>query len=126
MDQTNQTIVRPVYLAMLWGACLLGTWRVEAQSPIAFRYFYDDAHQLYRVLDSTGILLEYVYDASGNIVGINRSTLLPGSLSILNFSPMTGNAGASLTIEGQNFSLIPGNNIVRINGLQVTVLSASA
>ena len=30
------------------------------------RYFYDDGGQLQKVVDSTGVVLEYVYDPVGN------------------------------------------------------------
>jgi YD repeat-containing protein len=98
---------------------------VVAQS-MSFRYFYDPAGQLYRVLDSTGTLLEYVYDPSGNILQILRSSVVPTSLGLLNFQPRVGFSGDTLVIEGQNFSTTPGNNLVTIGGVSATVLSATS
>ncbi len=93
---------------------------------VGLRYFYDDTGQLFRALDSTGILIEYIYDPSGNITQINRSTVSPNSLAILNISPLKGLPGATLTIVGQNFSTTPANDVVNINGLAATVVSATA
>jgi YD repeat-containing protein len=39
------------------------------------QYFYDDLGQLIKVIDSTGIAIEYVDDPVGNILEIKRSTL---------------------------------------------------
>ena len=38
------------------------------QVPITFQYFYDDLGQLTKVVDSTGTVIEYVYDEVGNIL----------------------------------------------------------
>jgi YD repeat-containing protein len=71
---------------------------------MTFRYFYDDANELFRVLDSTGTLIEYIYDPSGNITKVNRSTVSPSAVAILNITPLTGAVGSNVTIYGQNFS----------------------
>ena len=91
-----------------------------------FRYFYDGAGQLFRVLDSSGNLLEYDYDASGNPARIQRSTIAPGSLAVLNVVPQRGQAGATVTIYGQGFSSNPAGNTVMFNGVAATVVSASS
>ncbi len=97
---------------------------VHAQ--VGMRYFYDDAGQLFRVLDSTGTLLEYDYDPVGNIAAINRSTVAPASLAVLNMTPLITAAGRTVTIYGQNFSPNAAGNIVTINGVTATVLLASS
>jgi hypothetical protein len=61
--------------------------------PPSFRYFYDDANELYRVLDSTGTLIEYTIDPSGNITNIARTSLPPTQLSILSVSPSNATTG---------------------------------
>jgi len=40
---------------------------VLAQS-ITFQYFYDDLNQLVKVVDSMGVVIQYVYDPVGNIL----------------------------------------------------------
>ena len=115
---------------------MLRVWRVAvwlvvaqalfAQSPVSFRYFYDDANELFRVVDSTGTMIEYVYDPAGNIIQINRTTVAAGALSILNVTPMSGAPGNTITILGQGFSTVAANNVVKMNGVAATVVSATA
>src|SRR5687767_1035878 len=71
-------------------ACGIGASLALAQSAITFRYFYDDAGQLRKVVDSTGVVIEYVYDPVGNILEVRRSTSTPGTLSIFSFTPGQG------------------------------------
>ena len=98
---------------------------LDAQS-VTFRYFYDANGQLFRVADSAGNVVEYDYDANGNPTQIQRSNVAPGSLAILNIVPLSGLPGQTIAIYGQNFSPTAGNNTVKINGLNATVLSATA
>ncbi len=92
----------------------------------SFRYFYDGNGQLFRALDSSGNLVEYDYDASGNPTAILRSTVAPGSLAILNIVPQRGAGGSTVTIYGQNFSGVASGDVVTFNGVAATVISASA
>jgi YD repeat-containing protein len=109
---------------LLVSACLVG---LSAQQPTTFRYFYDETNQLVKVVDSTGIVIEYVYDAVGNILQIKRTTLSsPGALAIFSVTPLQAGAGATITIQGQGFSTTPGNNVVTIGGLAAAVVSATA
>lgn len=97
-----------------------------AQTPITFQYFYDDLNELVKVVDSTGVAIQYVYDPVGNIQQIIRSNIAPGALSIFNFTPQTAPPGGTITIQGQGFSATPSANTVLINGVAATVVSASA
>ncbi len=99
---------------------------VLAQQPIAFQYFYDDLNQLAKVVDSTGVVIQYVYDSVGNILQINRSTAAAGTLSIFNVTPLTVATGGTIAIQGQGFSATPSLNMVMIGGVAVTVVSATA
>jgi len=111
----------------LWrAAAIAATFLSAVQGQVTFRYFYDGNGQLFRVLDSSGNLLEYDYDASGNPTQILRSTLAAGSLAILNVVPARGVAGATVTIYGQNFSTTASGDTVMFNGVAATVVSASA
>ena len=94
----GNTVSRLVYVMAL-GAAL-------AHAQITFRYFYDGNHQLFRVLDSTGNLLEYDYDLAGNPAQIKRSTVPANSLSILNIVPSRGTAGQTITIYGDRKSVV--------------------
>lgn len=54
-----------------------------------FKYFYDAAGQLMKVLDSSGNELDYTIDVSGNIVQITRRAApAAGALAILKFPPI--------------------------------------
>ena len=112
---------------LIWAAALLfcNVQSLIAQ-PVAFNYFYDDTGQLFRVLDSTGTLVEYDYDPVGNIIQIRRSTVPATQLTIFNVTPNSAPAGTTITIQGQNFSSVATNDIVMINGIAATLLSASA
>lgn len=111
MKQT--AVLAALFLSAAWG-------------QVNFRYFYDGNGQLFRVLDSSGNLVEYDYDASGNPTAIRRSAVAAGSLAILNLAPQRGLAGAAVTIYGQNFSSTAASNTVMFNGVAATVISASS
>jgi YD repeat-containing protein len=97
-----------------------------AQSNITFQYFYDDLGQLIKVVDSTGVFIDYVYDAVGNIVQIKRGVApTVGALAIFNFAPQQGSIGDTVTIYGQGFSATLGANTVQFNGTPATAVSAT-
>lgn len=98
----------------------------SGQSSITYRYFYDDLNQLVKVTDSTGATIQYVYDASGNLLQVLRSVTTPGALTIFNISPATVGAGGTLVIQGQGFNVAASSNQVLINGIAATVISATA
>jgi len=101
-------------------------YSVPGQSPVSFQYYYDDLNQLVRVVDSTGVVIQYVYDSVGNILQINRSTVQPGALTIFNITPLQAPAGTTVTIQGQGFSTVLTANTVLVNGVAATVISATA
>jgi YD repeat-containing protein len=113
---------------LVWRALvlILLTGRAFAQSPVTFQYYYDELNQLAKVVDSTGIVIDYVYDPVGNILQINRSTVTPGALTIFNFSPQQIGPLATLTIQGQGFGTTLGANTVLFNGVSATVVSATS
>jgi YD repeat-containing protein len=94
-------------------------------SQASFQYFYDDLGQLSKVIDSSGNELDYQYDAVGNILSITRGTA-PGALAILNFTPQQGGPGATVTIQGQGFSVTANANTVKFSGTPAAVTSATA
>ena len=57
---------------------------------------------------------------------IKRSALpSPGALSIFGFTPKQAGLLSTVTIQGQGFSSVASENIVRFNGVAATVVSAS-
>jgi YD repeat-containing protein len=99
---------------------------LPAQQPISFQYIYDDLNQLIKVIDSTGVVVSYVYDAVGNITQITRSSVVPGALTIFSVTPASVGQGNTITIQGQGFNTNPSLNTVTINGLAAQVLSATS
>src|SRR5882724_10374124 len=104
--------MKPKWLVFfLTGVSLFG------QQPITFQYFYDETSQLTRVVDSTGINIEYLYDPVGNILQVNRSTVPAGTLAIFNVTPQQGGPLTTVTIQGQGFSTTLSANSVRFNSV---------
>ncbi|MGH8551231.1 MAG: IPT/TIG domain-containing protein [Methylococcales bacterium] len=98
---------------------------IHPTSPIVaaqnFQYFYDETGQLSKVIDSTGTMIEYVYDPVGNMLEVKRSKV--AGLAIFNFTPSQGPVGAAVTIQGQGFSAVAGANTVSFNGVPAALSS---
>src|ERR1035438_8562756 len=75
---TLRKLIPPALLCLFWLTSCFG------QTPVTFRYFYYASGELFRVIDSTGTLIEYIIDPAGNVTQINRSTIAPGAPGILN------------------------------------------
>lgn len=100
---------------------------LSAQGNTTFQYFYDDVGRLAAVVDSTGNVVRYQYDNSGNIVAITRSTLPSTStLAIFSVAPLEGPVGTHVLIQGQGFSSTPANDVVMFNGVAATATSTTA
>lgn len=111
-------------LVAILGLALACAQPLPAQStPI--QYYYDDAGRLVTVVDQSGNVVTYTYDATGNILSISRSTVQVGSLAIFDFNPETGPVLASVTIRGQGFSATASSDNVKFNGVTATVTSAT-
>ncbi|MDE2462841.1 MAG: Ig-like domain-containing protein, partial [Alphaproteobacteria bacterium] len=107
-------------------ALLAAAGRLCAQTTTTFHYFYDDLGQLTKVIDSSGNEIDYIYDQVGNLVQIKRGTApASNTLAILNFTPQSGGAGTTVTIQGQGFDPTAANDAVKFNGVPATLLSAT-
>lgn len=76
-----------------WGllalVCMASPLWAQSGNPV--QYFYDDAGRLTRVVDPSGDVATYNYDALGNLLSISRTTApANGGLAIFNFSPQQG------------------------------------
>lgn len=120
--QHGRMSIIPCFSALV--LALLLAMQAHAQGQVSFQYFYDELGQLTKVVDSTGTVIEYVYDKVGNILEIKRSTT--SGLAIFNFTPSRGPVTTKVTIQGQGFSANPPDNTVRFNGTSAQVLSATA
>ena len=96
---------------------------VQAADPITFEYFYDDTGQLIKVKDSTNTVVEYIYDAVGNMQEIKRYKAI--GLTLLNFTPQQGTSGLAVNIQGQGFSSLNSENKVSFNGINAIVVFAT-
>jgi YD repeat-containing protein len=88
-------------------------------------YIYDDVGRLIAVIDETGDLAVYRYDAVGNLLAVDRGSTT-GSTSFIDFSPKRGPVGTAVTIRGTGFSATPAANAVTFNGVAAVVDSSSA
>src|SRR5258708_38631822 len=97
-----------------------------AQSSVSVQYVYDSLGRLTKVVDPSGNVATYNYDAVGNLLSITRTTSSPSALAIFGFSPAQGIVGQTVVIQGQNFSATPSANTVQFNGTAATVTAATA
>lgn len=90
------------------------------------QYYYDALSRLVGVVDAQGNTAEYVYDALGNLLQINRYTVNLGqAVSITFVTPGKGPEGAAVQVLGQGFSPNPADNTVMFNGVLATVTAAT-
>src|ERR1051325_599678 len=85
---------------------------------------YDELGRLVAVIDPAGEKATYTYDAVGNLLSITRSS--SSQLSIIEFTPNKGLAGAAVTIYGSGFSTTPTDNTVKFNGTTAVVTASTA
>jgi YD repeat-containing protein len=90
--------------------------------PVSFTY--DALNRLIGVVDASGNVATYSYDAVGNILSISRNT--PGQVTIINFSPSSGPTGTMVTISGAGFSANPAQNAVTFGSVTATIVSSSS
>jgi YD repeat-containing protein len=108
----------------------LVVWPVALQADQA-QYFYDDLGRLVTVIDGSGNVAIYNYDAVGNLLSIQRFTSTGGgggggNIGIFILLPSSGGIGAQVRIQGFGFSATPSANQVAFNGTAATVTSATA
>jgi YD repeat-containing protein len=100
---------------------LLTACPISAQSSAQF--VYDAGGRLVQVIAPNGTSAQYTYDPAGNILAI--TPLSATTSAVTGFSSYAGGSGTTVTIYGSGFSTTPGNNLVYINGVQATVVSAT-
>ncbi|HEX4954505.1 MAG TPA: IPT/TIG domain-containing protein [Thermoanaerobaculia bacterium] len=121
MSSRSSSPLRP--WLVVW-ALLVSTASLSAQPPATHRAFYDDLGQLVKVVDSAGNVVEYVYDPVGNLLEVRRTGV--AALALFHFSPGQGPVGTEVTLQGQGFSALAGDNAVAFAGTPASVSSASA
>ncbi len=118
------TCVRPcrIVLFVMAAVALVSTVvPLLAQSGVS--YVYDQLGRLVGVIDASGNTAAYSYDAVGNLLGITRYSST--QISVINFSPVTGPVGTTVTISGSGFSTTISQDTVKFNGITAAVSSAT-
>lgn len=97
-----------------------------AQEPRIF-YVYDDLNRLVAVIDPQGNAASYAWDATGNLLRIDRfdATAIPGPLGITLVSPGKGKVGTTVTLFGKGFGGSVTGVSVAFNGTPAAVASVA-
>jgi len=90
------------------------------------QYFYDSLGRLVGVVDGTGNVAVYNYDAVGNLLSIQRFTTGATGIGVFLIAPNKALVGANVEIKGFGFTSPPSSNQVKFNGTTATVVSATA
>src|SRR5439155_10266451 len=99
-----------------------------AQAGGDLHYAYDDLNRLTAVVNASGDVSTYEYDAVGNLLAIRRvnAAEFPGAVAITLVSPNAGRPGTTVSIFGKGFSPTPARNIMSFNGAPALVSAATA
>ena len=99
-----------------------------AQAGGDLHYAYDDLNRLIAVVNASGDVSTYEYDAVGNLLAIRRinAAEFPGAVAITLVSPNAGRPGTAVSIFGKGFSPTPALNIVSFNATPAPVSAATA
>jgi YD repeat-containing protein len=108
-------------------ACLLLAPVPATSQQAAIHYVYDDLNRLIAVVDQQGNVGTYTYDATGNLLRVDRfdAAAIPGAVGITLVSPNKGKVGTTVQIFGKGFSATPSQNSVVFNGTAATVTAAA-
>jgi YD repeat-containing protein len=87
-------------------------------------YVYDELGRLVQATRSDGAVIQYQYDANGNMVAINRHGA--STLAIASFAPTVTHATATVIVNGSGFSAVPAENAVTVGGANALVTAATA
>ncbi len=110
----------PVFTLIL--AAIFTLWTLVAATLAVgqgVQYIYDDLNRLVGVVDPSGEVAQYSYDAAGNLLAITWSS--SSQVSIIDFSPRSGPVGTTVTITGTGFSATPEQNTITFNGVAALV-----
>jgi hypothetical protein len=78
-------------------------------------------------IGSQGPLLNSAYSFDDGVAGYYPKLILNEAvITVVSFTPASGDMGAQVTISGSDFSTTPSNNTVKFNGTAATVVSSTA
>ncbi|MGH7207333.1 MAG: IPT/TIG domain-containing protein [Nitrospiraceae bacterium] len=89
------------------------------------QYFYDELGRLVGVVDGSGNVAVYNYDAVGNLLSVQRFTTGATGIGIFLVAPNSARVGTNVTIQGFGFTTPPSSNQLAFNGTSATVVSAT-
>jgi hypothetical protein len=91
------------------------------------QYAYDAAGRLHVVGDARGDLAVYDYDAVGNVLAIRRIAVAsrPEPVVVALVVPGAARPGAAVSIFGKGFGATARDNVVTINGVPTSVVTAA-
>ncbi|PWW67116.1 RHS repeat-associated protein [Actinokineospora spheciospongiae] len=92
--------------------------------PGAASYAYDAAGRLVGVVAADGSIARYTYDATGNVLSVDR--LGTPAVAVLSAVPSRVRAGDTVTLTGKGFATTTSANTVKVNGTTATVKTAAA
>lgn len=89
-------------------------------------YVYDDLSRLIAVVDQQGNAATYTYDATGNLLRVDRfdASQQPGPVRITLVTPSKGKIGTQVQIFGTGFSPTASQNSAAFTGAAATVTDA--
>lgn len=115
--------IRVVLVLVVLGLVALGPMLPSADQA---QHVYDELGRLVGVVDGTGTVAVYNYDAVGNLLAIERFTPAGTGIGIFLLAPTRALVGATVQMHGFGFDPTPGNNQVTFNGTAATVVSATS
>jgi large repetitive protein len=127
MISNKQLIISIIGTWLAWSGCADNSNGIapfsaaEVGAPV--QYHYDAIGRLVQAVSPDGASVHYQYDAVGNITAVRR--LAVTTLSVIDFAPRMGTAGATVAIYGSGFDPALIANAVSFNGTPATVLAAA-
>jgi large repetitive protein len=107
----------------VWAAAI-ALLALAAPAAADVLHYYDELGRLIESVAPDGSVVQYKYDAAGNVTAISR----PGTnaIAVLDFTPNSGVPATPVMIVGTGFTSPPTTNTVRFNGTVATVTGGSA
>jgi YD repeat-containing protein len=107
-------------------ACTVLITLILLNTATAATFSYDSLGRIMQVVEADGAIVQYTYDANGNIATITSSgSTVPTPVSISVFSPGGGPVGTTVAVTGTGFLPTPSQNVLSIGGVAATVSAAT-
>jgi YD repeat-containing protein len=120
-NRCSDSLRRATVLTVVMASILCRPVLLPAQGAAV--YVYDGLGRVVGVVSPTGDAAVYTYDATGNVISISRYS--NRQVSIMTLAPYSGPVNSTVTVYGTGFSTTATQNVVKFNGTQASVVSAS-